>query len=72
MDYFNDYKTMENINNVLESDKYVADGSIDNWYTHYQKWLNTTQVDEIVMTSQCLQSVAWLAWQFLQCVTWLL
>ena len=44
LDYYGGYVEMTNIVTILEQDQYVADGTIDSWYSNFHVRLKRTYV----------------------------
>ena len=44
LDYYERYVEMTNIVTILEQDQYVADGTIDSWYSNFHVRLKRTYV----------------------------
>ena len=53
LDYYGGYVEMTNIVTILEQDQYVADGTIDSWYSNFHVWLNRTYGDQLINGSTC-------------------
>ena len=54
INYFNKQINLHTLNNNIKSEKqYLASNTIENWFEHYFKWLNTTNSTFLNTTSKC-------------------
>ena len=53
IDYFNDQMKLHTLNNNIKSEtQYLASNTVENWFEHYIKWLNTTNSTFLNTTSK--------------------
>lgn len=56
--YNTEYKAMNKIKHELESDSYIANGTVNSWFHHYKEWLDVSPYrSELNRTKECNESV---------------